>query len=151
MNPNEFDDMLAKVNQLSVSGRQGRNKTSVLKKSRTLNRLSIKTNNRNTQTIKISLELTIRKLHLEKAEDNTDFSILWVRGEKKIDTRTRTYQYGVVTFNERFMMKTNIEYNTSTDEYSSKPVSLSTAKLTQNFDLVLTSSDNGKGRHANDC
>ena len=68
----------------------GRNKTGVLKKSRTIDRLSIKTN-RNTQTIKISLELTIRKLHLEKAEDNTDFSILWVRGEKKIDTRTRKY------------------------------------------------------------
>ena len=89
---------------------------------RSSNRASRKLNP-NIKVKKISFELTISRLFLSKVEDDIDFSIIWVRGEKTIETKVKTSSNGQVVFKERFMMKTNIDHNTVTDEYTSKPVS----------------------------
>ena len=107
----EFEDMLTKVNQMSQSQRQSR-------ASRASKKL-----NPNIRAKKISFELTISRLFLSKIEDGVDFSIIWVRGEKTIETKVRASNNGQIVFKERFMMKTNIDHNIATDEYSSKPVS----------------------------
>ena len=43
---------------------------------------------------KISFELTISRLFLQKIEDDVDFSIIWVRGEKTIETKVRASNKG---------------------------------------------------------
>ena len=78
----------------------------------------------NVKVLKLSFELNIRKLWLANSTDNTPFTILWVRGGKKIDTRTRQSKDGQTKFGEKFMMKTTLEYNTETDEYFAKPSQL---------------------------
>ena len=77
----------------------------------------------NIQIIKVSFELNIRRLCLQNAVDDTDFTILWMRGEKKIDTKTKQAWQGQIKFSEKFMMKTNLEFNIQKNEYFSKPVS----------------------------
>ena len=95
-------------------------------------------------TVKLSFELNIRRLHLESVEDGIDFTILWVRGEKKIDTRTRQSDGGQIKFSEKFMMKTNVEYNSAKDEYYAKPVSQACKCFTSIINLVSTTSPYGK-------
>ena len=43
-------------------------------------------------------------------------------GPKKIDTKPKIIKNGLVTFNEKFEMKTQIEYDQEQHRYSSKPV-----------------------------
>ena len=76
------------------------------------------------KVLKLSFELNIRKLFLTNAEDNSSFTILWVRGGKKIDTRTRQSKDGQTRFGEKFMMKTTLEYNVESDTYFAKPSQL---------------------------
>ena len=76
MEPHEFDAMMALANRSS---------------RRSTNRRSNKLDP-NMQVIKVQFELNIRRLYLENAKDDVDFSILWMRGEKKIDTEVRQSQ-----------------------------------------------------------
>jgi hypothetical protein len=46
-------------------------------------------------------------------------------GGKKIDTRTKQVMSMKATFNERFAMKTILDYDLFNDEYEPKPVSTS--------------------------
>ena len=73
MEPHEFEQMMSRANRSST---------------RRSNRYSNKIDP-NMQTIKVQFELNIRRLYLENAEDDVDFAILWMRGEKKIDTKVR--------------------------------------------------------------
>ena len=43
-------------------------------------------------------------------------------GDKKIDTKTRYVSSGKVIFNERFAMKTILNYDAVEDTYEQKPV-----------------------------
>lgn len=61
---------------------------------------------------------------MKEAEDTSQFSIYWIRGGKKIDTRTRPANKGVVRFGEKFMMKTTLEFDTEKKEYIPKPSQL---------------------------
>jgi hypothetical protein len=45
-----------------------------------------------------------------------------VRGGKKIDTKSRFISNGRAQFNERFSMKTVLNYDESSGEYEPKPV-----------------------------
>ena len=45
-------------------------------------------------------------------------------GDKKIDTKTRYAMNGKATFNERFAMKTILNYDPIKDEFEPKPVSI---------------------------
>ena len=45
-------------------------------------------------------------------------------GGKKIDTRTRIVRMNKAVFNERFAMKTLLDYDFLTGEYEPKPVSI---------------------------
>ena len=75
----------------------------------------------NVKILKLQFQLNIRKLYLAKAPDQCPFTLLWMRGGKKIDTQTRKSKDGQTKFGEKFMMKTTLEYNTVTDEYFTKP------------------------------
>ena len=110
--------------------------------ARRSNRLSGKLDP-NVKQLKLSFELNIRRLNLQKAEDDTDFFIVWVRGEKKIDTKVRQAQQGQVKFSEKFMMTTKLEYDKEKEVFISKPVSTLTNSLTQ-CALVFSSSHNGR-------
>ncbi len=50
-------------------------------------------------------------------EDQTPVTIYWVRGGKKIDTRTRVMQNMKAVFNERFAMKTILDYDIFNDDF----------------------------------
>lgn len=67
------------------------------------------------QLLKISFELSIRKLVLRDAPDQVKFQVLWVRGGKKIDTRTKASQDGQVKIGDKFQMKTSLEMDTTTN------------------------------------
>lgn len=54
--------------------------------------------------------------------DGTETFISWVRGPKKVDCRNKPSQSGKTTFNEKFEIKTQVEYDFSTGAYLSKPV-----------------------------
>ena len=71
--------------------------------------------NPNVQLLKISFELSIRKLVLRDAPDQVKFQVLWVRGGKKIDTRTKASQDGQVKIGDKFQMKTSLEMDTTTN------------------------------------
>lgn len=43
-------------------------------------------------------------------------------GPKKIDTRVKPLKEGKVTFNEKFQMKTALDYDYSNSTYAPKPV-----------------------------
>lgn len=45
-------------------------------------------------------------------------------GGKKIDTKTKQVMNNKATFNERFAMKTILDYNAFEDDYEPKPVSI---------------------------
>jgi hypothetical protein len=51
-------------------------------------------------------------------------SLIFDIGGKKIDTRTRHITKSKATFNERFAMKTSVDYDPENDEYHAKVVSL---------------------------
>ena len=107
MEPNDFEQALTRVN---ISGRRKSTRNTVKADP-------------NVQQVKLSFELGIRTLYLQNAKDDEDFTILWVRGEKKIDTSTRKSNRGQIKFGDKFMMKTNMEFNLETGEFFSKPVS----------------------------
>ena len=44
-------------------------------------------------------------------------------GPKKIDTRVKPLKEGKVTFNEKFQMKTALDFDLVSNEFLSKPVS----------------------------
>ena len=46
-----------------------------------------------------------------------------MRGTKKIDTKTKVANNGVVKFSEKFIMKTTLEYDTVENTYAPKDVS----------------------------
>ena len=56
-------------------------------------------------------------------EDGTEVMVLWIRGEKKIDTRVKAMTDKVAVFKERFSMKTNLEFDPDTRITKSKPTS----------------------------
>ena len=58
--------------------------------------------------------MNIKKLFLANAREGTDLTIYWMRGGKKIDTRTKQANQGMCRFNEKFMMKTSLEFDTIT-------------------------------------
>ena len=72
---------------------------------------------------KLQLELNIKTLYLKGAQDQSKFNILWVRGTKKIDTKTKVASNGIVKFAEKFIMKTTLEYDTVENMYAPKDVS----------------------------
>eukprot|EP00347_Sterkiella_histriomuscorum_P001927 403370134 len=69
---------------------------------------------------KISFELNIKSARIT-IPDQTLVTIYWVRGGKKIDTKTKPVMNNKATFNERFAMKTILDYNVFDDEYDPKP------------------------------
>lgn len=73
--------------------------------------------NPNVQLLKLSFELSIRKLSMRDAPDQVKFQVLWVRGGKKIDTRTKLCQDGQVKIGDKFQMKTSLELDTVTNTF----------------------------------
>lgn len=53
-----------------------------------------------------------------------------ILGGKKIDTKTKQIMNLKATFNERFAMKTILDFNVFEDDYDPKPVSKYNALLT---------------------
>ena len=88
----------------------------------------------------MNFELNIKSLALKNVPDDSQLTILWVRGDKNIDTRTRYSKEGRIKFNEKFMMKTSLEFDTTREIYVAKPVSRYFAKF-----LELTSCRLRKG------
>ena len=64
---------------------------------------------------KLQFELTIRRLILKNAPDGVTFMVLWLRGGKHIDTRSKPSQDGTVKIGDKFQMKTSLEFDTSMD------------------------------------
>ena len=56
--------------------------------------------------------------------DDSKMKIILTRGVKKIDTGTKPAKSGVVRFNERFVMKTSLEYDPQEDVYTPKMAKL---------------------------
>jgi len=75
----------------------------------------------NKQQKKVSIDFNIKAAHisLEKA---VDLVVIWKRGEKTIDTRVKTYIPGdtSVVFNEKFQMKTVLDYDSFRKQFVKK-------------------------------
>ena len=114
-NQDSSDDLFAQMQQISSSGRRS---------TRGGRRSSVSSNlGPNIQLVKLNLELNIRSLLLKNGETGQQFNILWIRGTKKIDTKTKTLTNGQVKFGEKFIMKTTLEFDTLSDKYLPKEVS----------------------------
>ena len=95
-----------------------------LRRSSSRRSTSASSHDPHTKTLKLQFQLNIRKLYTARAPDHSQFTLLWMRGGKKIDTQTRKAKDGQTKFGEKFMMKTSLEYNTQTNEYFTKPSQL---------------------------
>lgn len=82
---------------------------------------------------KISFELCIKSARISLPNE-TKITVYWIRGnsnvniflgDKKIDTKSRPLLDGKAVFNDKFAMKTMLEYDYNTGKYVSKPVSFS--------------------------
>ena len=81
--------------------------------------------------IKLQFEVIIRKLFLKNTPDDVNFQVLWVRGGKKIDTRCKSSADGTVKIGDKFQMKTSLEFDTLTNQFVNKPVSVTDYLLNQ--------------------
>ena len=73
---------------------------------------------------RIAFELNIKSCRVPSLPDQTCVCVYWVRGGKKIDTKSRFISNGRAQFNERFSMKTVLNYDDNSGEYEPKPVIL---------------------------
>lgn len=90
---------------------------------------SVRASQSKRRVLKLNFELNIRSLALKNVPDDAQLTILWIRGDKNIDTRTRYAKDGKVKFSEKFMMKTSLEFDTELQTYVAKPVSSYLANL----------------------
>ncbi len=74
--------------------------------------------------------MTIKAVHIN-LEDTTGVQVVWARGTKKIDTRVRMVSRGKATLNEKFQMKTILEYDFSKGSFTPKPSKLQVYKGNQ--------------------
>ena len=75
------------------------------------------------QQRRVEFQISIRSAYIN-IPDETELQILWIRGAKKIDTRIKTIKNGKVSFNEKFQMKTALDFDSNTGTYLPKPVIL---------------------------
>jgi len=70
---------------------------------------------------KVNITLTIKAAYLE-TESDSEAVITWKRGSKHIDTRTKPLkaQSGSALFNEKFQMKTALDYDPASGKFLSK-------------------------------
>ena len=81
----------------------------------------------NYQSKRYQIELNIRLLYVaDKKYLGQYFKIYWSRGKRKIDTRKAMVKDDTQTakFNDKFQMKTVLQYDEETDEFKDKPVSI---------------------------
>ena len=126
MDANHFD-LLAKQSQ-------GHEKRSARRSNR---RSTTTPMNPNFQIQKLQFELTIRKLFLQNAPDGITFMVLWLRGGKHIDTRSKPSQDGTVKIGDKFQMKTSLEFDTSINQFVPKPSQLQVVMIDENRGKVI--------------
>ena len=99
-------------------------------------------------TRKVNITLTIRAAFI-KVEQDVETQILWMRGSKKIDTRVKVLsaEKGSASFNEKFQMKTSLDYNADLQKFIGKK---STLKLVTKDGVLLGESFLDLAKYAND-
>lgn len=83
--------------------------------------------NANYQSKKYQIELNIKLLYVsDKKYFNQAFKIYWTRGKKKIDTRMAIVKPDtqIGKFNDKFQMKTVLQYDEENKEFKPKPSTL---------------------------
>ena len=77
------------------------------------------------------------------AKENIDVVILWKRGTKKIDTAVKPVspQENTAVFNEKFQMKTQLEWDGLRHQFRPKRSTLSLHHVRQNEKIMETASD----------
>mmetsp|Transcript_21755 Transcript_21755/g.15582 ORF Transcript_21755/g.15582 Transcript_21755/m.15582 type:complete len:89 (+) Transcript_21755:62-328(+) len=75
---------------------------------------------------KVSIDLNIKSANIKVTEPK-EVQILWKRGSKSIDTKLQmiTPEDGVAVFNEKFQMKTAIEWDSLRNKFGKKKSILS--------------------------
>ena len=76
---------------------------------------------------KYQIELNIKLLYVsDKKYFNEAFKIYWTRGKKKIDTRVAVIKPDtqIGKFNDKFQMKTVLQFDEETKEFKPKPSTL---------------------------
>ena len=70
---------------------------------------------------KVAIDLNIRSAYI-KLEDPMEVYIEWQRGEKHIDTKAKDIDptINIATFNEKFQMKTGLDYDVATKQFLPK-------------------------------
>ena len=69
---------------------------------------------------RIEFQMRIKGAGIDVPND-TDVFVLWVRGPKKMDTKVVPVNHMRVTINDKFEMKTQIDFDSATGKYLSKP------------------------------
>ena len=72
---------------------------------------------------KVAIDLTIRSACVPSLKDPTEVYIEWQRGTKHIDTKTREIDPSsspLAVFNEKFQMKTMLEFDPMTSNFQPK-------------------------------
>lgn len=81
---------------------------------------------------KYQIELNIKLLYVsDKKYFNEAFKIYWTRGKKKIDTRVAVVKPDtqIGKFNDKFQMKTVLQYDEESNEFKPKPSTLNLFQL----------------------
>ena len=62
---------------------------------------------------KLNIDLNIKSATINNAQELTEILIIWKRSNKTIDTKTKSIDRGqpLAVFNEKFQMKTVLEYD----------------------------------------
>eukprot|EP00347_Sterkiella_histriomuscorum_P010529 403375936 len=98
---------------------------------------------------KVSIDLNIRSATL-KVDEPMEILIVWKRGTKKIDTRSRIIDQSrpQAVFNEKFQMKTALDYDTLRRQFIKKKSDLQVWK--KDMSVMLGSADFDLSKYAND-
>lgn len=83
-------------------------------------------------SVKVQFDIDIRHVLME-VDDGTELQVLWVRGNRKIDTKVKTVTDGKAVFKERFSMKTSIEFDPDTRKSKPKPTGFQILGKNQQF------------------